>query len=173
MNAIPASMVVLLLALPSTLLAGDAEIKRDVKAKVEILNDATMKGEYGKIADLTHPKVLEIVGGREKMIALMEKTIQQLKGQGIEILSTKVAEPSDLVKQGEELYVVVSFELKMKLKDGKMTTFGYVIGVSNDQGKTWTFVNSSSNLEAIKQILPNLPAALKLPEPKKPILEKG
>jgi len=47
-----------------------------------------------------------------------------------------------------------------------------VIGVSSDQGKSWTFVNGDLDIKKVKQVLPNLPAQLRLPERQKPVFEK-
>jgi hypothetical protein len=51
----------------------DAEIKHIVMKKVIELNDAVMKEDLGKVADLTHPKVVELLGGRDKMIAGLQE----------------------------------------------------------------------------------------------------
>lgn len=172
MNMSRIAVLVLLFALPAVVSADDVEIKKVVKAKVEVLNEATVKGEFARIADLTHPKVVEIAGGREKMIALMEKSFKEMKEEGISVHSAKVGEPSDLARKGGDLYVVVPFDLTMKVEGGKITASGYVVGVSSDQGKVWTFVNSSSSPGAIKLILPDLPNSLELPEKRKPVFEK-
>jgi hypothetical protein len=47
-----------------------------------------------------------------------------------------------------------------------------VIGVSTNNGKSWTFVNGDLDIKKVKQLLPNLPESLKLPERQKPVIEK-
>lgn len=49
----------------------DVSLKNTAKAKVEELQNALIKQDFGKVADLTHPKVLEMAGGRNKMIAVI------------------------------------------------------------------------------------------------------
>ena len=44
--------------------ADDAEIKKTAKASAEACQNAFVKGEYDKFIDLTHPKIVEEVGGR-------------------------------------------------------------------------------------------------------------
>jgi hypothetical protein len=168
---------------PSTRAADDdaATVKKTVKQKVQEINDAIIKADFGTVADLTHPKVVQMMGGRDKMIATMQTGEKDMKSKGFAFLSTKVDDPSDTVWGGSaaatiagsaELYVTVPFELKMKTPDGKMTVKSFVIGFSTDKGKTWTFVNGDLDPKQIKDVLPNLPDRLKLPEKQKPVMEK-
>jgi hypothetical protein len=150
----------------------DAEIKQIVKTKVIELNDAVMKEDHGKVVDLTHPKVVKLSGGRDKMISAMTAGNKQMKAQGSAFHSCKVAEPTDLVSEGSELYVVVPFLLEMKVPDGKLLVQSFVIGISTDKGKSWTFVNGDIDRQKVKEVLPNLPDKLTLPEKKKPVFEK-
>jgi hypothetical protein len=165
------SAMILLLTLATCGPPNNAAIKLAAKAKVQILNDATIQGDYAKVADLIHPNAVAFQGGRANLIASVEKSMKDMKRDGIEIRSSQVGEPSEIVSNGEELFIVVPFDLTMKCRDGMMISYGYVIGVSPDQGRKWTFVSTSIG-EAIKKVLPNLPEALKLPEPKKPVIEK-
>jgi hypothetical protein len=95
-----------------------------------------------------------------------------MKEEGFAFLSSKVEDPADIVEQGPDLYVVVPFALEMKAPGGKVTSPGFVVGVSSDRGKSWAFVNNPKDPAALKQILPDLPDRLKLPERKKPTFEK-
>jgi hypothetical protein len=49
----------------------------------------------------------------------------------------------------------------------------YLIGVSADDGAHWTFIDGSGKAEERKKIVPDLPAALKLPRPQQPQYIKG
>jgi hypothetical protein len=139
-----------------------------VKTKVEEMNDAMIKEDFGKIADLTYPKVVELMGGRDKMISMMESGTKDMKSKGFTFKSCKVEDPSDPVKSGSDLFVVVPFQLEIKAPGGKLLAKSFVIGVSSDQGKNWGFVNGDLDGKKVKQVLPNLPEELKLPEREKP-----
>ncbi len=170
MNTRFAAVVMTLLALSSFALADDAALKKVVKDKVNAMNEATLKGDWAKLADLQHTRVLQGMGGRENMIVQTDKVMKKMK-EGIEIKSFKLGEPSAIVKQDTDLYVYVPNEMTTKLKGGRLISKSYVVGVSPDQGKTWTFVTSDSK-GSIRKIFPNLPDALKLPETKPPVAEK-
>ena len=144
-----------------------------VKGKAAEINNALIKGDYGKVADLTHPKVIEMAGGRQKMIAAMEAGTKEMKAKGLEISSCQIGVPSDPVKSESDLFVVVPFELEMKVPGGKARQGSFVIGVSGDMGKSWVFVNGDVDVNQLKQVLPTLPNGLKLPEKQKLVIEKG
>lgn len=152
--------------------ADDAAMKKIVKEKVEELNTALMKEDFGKVVDLTHARVVELMGGRDKVVSVMQAGIREMKSQGIGFKSLKVDDPSDIVPAGTELYAVVVFQFEMKVPGGKLTSKSFVIGVSPDAGKTWTFINGDIDVKQVKQVLPNLPDKLKLPDKQKPVFEK-
>ena len=152
--------------------AGKGDVKQRVKAKVEEINRALIKEDFSRVADLTYKGVVKLAGGRDKMIAIMKTGMKEMKSKGYAIRSVKVGNPSDPVSEGGESYVVVPIQLEMKAPGGKIHQKGFVIGVSRDKGKTWTFVNGDLGKQKVKQILPNLPDKLKLPKKQKPEFEK-
>lgn len=156
----------------SVLGADEVNFKQVVKGKVEEINQALIKEDFGKVADLTHPQVVRLMGGRDKMISVMEAGTKEMKAKGFAFRSVAVGNPSDPVAAGADLYAVIPFTLEMTAPGGKIVQKSFVIGVSSDQGKTWSFVNGDQEPKKIKQVLPNLPEKLKLPEQQKPIFMK-
>ena len=147
-------------------------LKEVVKEKVEALNKAVIKEEFGKVADLTHPRIVKMMGGREKMVVAMASGAKEMKSKGYTITAVTVANASEPVSAGSEVYAVVPFELEMTAPGGKLLQKSFVIGVSSDQGKSWVFVNGDVDPKTVKQVLPNLPEELKRPEKQKPVFKK-
>src|SRR5262245_45962480 len=83
----------------------DAELQKSAKAEADKIQTALVKGDYDTVANLTHPKLIEMMGGREKMLDLTAKGLGALKAQGIEIKSVKVLDPLPPVKSGKETYI--------------------------------------------------------------------
>lgn len=151
--------------------ADDAAMKKRVKAKVEELNTALLKEDFNKVVSLTHPKLVKIAGGKKALVESMESGTKSMTSKGISISSVETNEPSGIVKSTTEMYTVVPFTLKMTVPKGTMRVQSFVIGVSSDEAKTWTFVNGDVDDEALKQVLPDLPKDLKLPQKQKPQME--
>jgi hypothetical protein len=153
--------------------ADDASKSAVVKKAVEI-GEAIKKEDYAKVIDLTYPKVIELMGGREKMIATLETGMKQLKEQGFAFRSLEVGEPGEFLAEGKNTFVVVPTTTEMTVPGGKMTIKSYLLGISPDGGKAWTFVdgNGIGTPEKREMVLPKLPEKLELPEPQKPTLIK-
>lgn len=156
-------------------IAADAKPEEVAKTKADEVAQATVKGDYGKLADLTYPKIVEMAGGRDKMISVVATGVRNMKERGFEFRSAKVGEASPLVPGGGDLYTVVPFTLEMKVPGGKATMKSFLLGISGDKGKTWTFVDGSKigdDQKLTKKLLPNLPEKLKLPKKEKPVFHK-
>ena len=164
------AFLALCLAWPGT--AADAQITL-IKAKAEETSNALVQGDYGKMADLTHPKLVEQVGGRAKMISMIELGMKEMKAQGIEFKSATVEAPSAVVKEGGHLFSVVPFTLKMSVPGGAMSQKSYLIASSADGGKQWHFVDGSGvDDEKLKLMYGSVPLKLKLPAKVPPVIER-
>src|SRR5689334_13342092 len=58
---------------------GDEPRSAVVKKKAQEVGEALKKDDYAKVVDLTYPKVVEVIGGREKMIGALTDGMKQLK----------------------------------------------------------------------------------------------
>jgi len=155
--------------------ADDAEIKKTAKAKAEECQNALIKGDYEKFADLSHPKVVEAGGGRKKMIESLAAEMKKLKADGVVFKSATMADASDPIAVGKELYIAVPFTLEIKVPDGRVTTKSALVGISNDGGKTWTFFDANpgaNSRDMLKKSFPDLPDKLPLPKKEPPTFTK-
>src|SRR5262249_29054036 len=132
----------------------DAKLKRLLKAKVEEIHLALLKGDVARFVDHAHPEWVKKEGGQEKMIATLNRVAEDLKAGGFTFQALKVEEPREIVAAGARRFAVVPYVAQLKGMGGKVTQEGFVIGISGDQGKSWTFV--SGDPAKIKLLLPNL-----------------
>ncbi len=61
----------ILLVLCGITARADDEAKSAVKKKAQEVGESVIKGDYSKVVDLTYPKLVELMGGRDKMIDSM------------------------------------------------------------------------------------------------------
>jgi hypothetical protein len=152
--------------------AEDIDVKKVAKAKAEEVQTALVKGEFEKLVDLTHPKAVELLGGKEKMVAKMTKEIKEMETKGFGFKSVKISDPSDPVQMGKQLYLLVPFSLELKAPNARIITKSSLVGVSEDGGKTWVFVDITPGRDKIKEVLPNLPDSLVFPKAEPPTIIK-
>jgi hypothetical protein len=139
-----------------------------LKSQAEEISKTLVNGDYDRLADLTHPKVLEMTGGREKMISVSKEFMDASKKQGIEIVSTTVGEPNESVPVGNELFATVPFSIVLKTPKGNLKQQSMVVGISSDNGANWKFVNGI-NQEKFNEMFPEAAGKIKIPEQGAPV----
>jgi len=148
---------------------------RLIKETAERTNKALLAADYATVADLTHPKLVQAMGGRPKLIATIQSTVAQMKAQGITFKSASIDNPTDAIaaKNGH-LFAIVPFSISVALPFGVATQKSFLIANSIDQGRSWKFVDAGNvDPSTLKQVLPDLPPALKLPAKQDPTIERN
>jgi hypothetical protein len=139
---------------------------KQLHAQAEESSRAFMEGNYERLADFTHPKVVELMGGREKMAEFVRKGMADMKTQGFETLSyTPATEPTQVLREGGKLYAILPAKLRMRTPDGVVfVSESFMIALSNDDGKNWKFVSgATADATRLKLLMPEVADKLKLP----------
>ena len=100
--------------------------------------------------------------------------MMQIKGKGYSLTKYEVSEPGDFHTEGDNTFVVVPATMEMKFSAGKIRSKTFLLGISSDKGKSWTFLDGTGlhNKEFRDQVVPKMPVKLKLPERSKPEIIK-
>jgi len=134
------------------------------------MNDAFARKDYGRFADLTYPKVIEMAGGRDQMLKGITQQLKEMEAEGVVPLSSTTGSPTQFLHDSGSIYAVLPMTVKAKAKDGIFQSEGSMIGVSSDGGTNWTFIDSSGkDHRELKTLLPNVVDRLNLPAEKPPV----
>jgi hypothetical protein len=171
------SLALLALAVCAQLASADPQTERIRKLAAE--NSAALtSGNYARLVDLTYPKVVEMIGGRDKMIETLRRGSEDMKAHGSAILGTEVGEPKEVVTAGDKQFAIVPMTVRVQVPDGTLRSKGFLIAISEDRGKTWTFIDGAGvtkepgkEREKLAQVIPDLPTQLSLPAREPPELE--
>ena len=155
----------------TTLFAQD--FSENILQSATICMNATVEGDYETLLEYTYPSLVALLdnlaGGPGKGKEMIQQQLQSLQEEGVTIDSGTVGTPSAPVVAGKELMAVVPIAMYMSVNDMHFKQESYMIGVSSDGGKSWTFVNSSpDDGMMMKTLFPNWNPDLKLPEKKGP-----
>ena len=171
------SLLLIAIAASCQVASGDPQTEQIRKFAAED-SAALTSGNYARLVDLTYPKLVEIIGGRDKMIETLRRGTEDLKAQGSAILGAEVSEPKKVVTVGNSQFAIVPMIVRVKVSQGILRSNGYLIAVSENRGKTWTFIDGAGlhkaqagEREALERILPGFPAELSLPLWEPPVLE--
>jgi hypothetical protein len=144
----------------------------EIREQARQLSEAVARGDFETAADMTYPKVITLAGGRAKLIALMRAALESAAEEDMKILPGTIGEPSEAMTQGANMFVVVPITSEFATSKGKLVGKSYLLGVSSDKGRTWSFVQGGSfdDPKFRAQLLPTLPPGLTLPADEEPHL---
>lgn len=104
------------------------------------------------------------------MIASMTQEMKQMETEGVVLLSSTVAAPTQVLNDSGSIYAVLPTLSKVKAKGGVFQTDGSMIGISADSGANWTFLDTGGKDPGqLKILLPNVADKLNLPPEKDPV----
>lgn len=129
------------------------------------LSTAMQNKNFESTVKFTHPKIIEMLGGKEKYLEILKTGHEEMNKIGYSYESIVLGEPSEIVKAGDELHCLIPETITMKFAGGKIISKSSLLAVSKDKGKSWTFIETAMLQEDnIKTILPNYNPALKIPK---------
>jgi len=142
-----------------------ANVVRDANAMAALFNAADYKGFLKYI----HPVRIQAGGGEEKMISQLNALNEQLKSKQTVIKGTVFDQPSEIVRSKNELQCTISQHTELKPPKGTVITYTTIIAFSNDEGKTWKFVDANKlDITILRKMFPNLSSKITLPPWKQP-----
>lgn len=140
------------------------------------LHEATLESDDDVCLELTLPKLIAIVGGREKYLEVLHKGMREIHKAGLMIAGYTISDTIQLQRHVSEVYAVIPTVLTLTSENnGRVTMESYLIGFSSDSGKTWAYVNGSeqfSDRSKLKLLFPHMPNSFKLPESKPPVVQR-
>jgi hypothetical protein len=163
-------LLVFFLSLASLTLAADTA---PIRTGAVACANAMERGDFAAILDTSHPKVIQLGGGRENMLRQVQKAMGDMKQQGFIIHSITVGQPTEPVTANAQAFSTVPTTMKAGLPEIIVTSDSYLLAVSEDRGVTWSYIDGSIlTPDLMKQLFPDAPANFQLPAKKAPKVEK-
>jgi hypothetical protein len=135
--------------------------------------DGFIKGETEAILDAMYPRALELIGGREKMLATIKKGMKEMKAEGTTFHSFRVTAPDKLYRAKNDVLSIVPEVVVMRTAKGKLQQDSFLLGISSDKGRSWKFIDGAGiQKNDVRSIIPHFPDGLELPKLPPPRLVK-
>lgn len=145
----------------------------NLKKQADAMGAYFIRKDYPHYVKYINPKVIASLGGSDKMIGLLNQSMDAMKAQGINFKDLQIGEPSMIITTKTDLESVVPQTINLSVKEGRVQTMSYLVAVSSDNGDTWTFIDTSGKtLKDIQKIFPSLSNDLVIPAKEKPLLFK-
>lgn len=130
---------------------------------------ALLRKDFPAFVKYMHPKIIELAGGKEKLISRMDTMNITAAQFGAEIKKILIGNPSDIIHYKNELQATVPQTTEMASGFGNVTFETTLLAISQDEGRHWYFVDTSVyNAKDVKKAMPDLSPNLVIPPAKPP-----
>lgn len=160
-------LIYLLLLLPAHLFAQDTTAFKKQAARFV---EATFNNDHETVIELTYPALVELSGGRLLMQKLITDKIEALHKRGIKKFEGSVGSPGKFYHAGDQIHCLIPESVVFRMATGHYTGRSYILGISNDKGKTWSFLDvGSMPPNILYTLLPNFNKNLEIPASGQPM----
>lgn len=148
-----------------------ADTARDAcRVTAQACLDRAVAGDAEGAVDCIPDEVVAIEG-RQNLVAFMRQTLDEGKRQGVTIERLVVEAPSQMAMAEEagprgerRTFAILPKTLVLRVPGGTKEHKSFVIGVSEDDGRTWKFVEGAGlDASDVYEFFPNFPSSLELP----------
>jgi hypothetical protein len=148
------------------------EMSAVVKREAQACTKALLASDYDGIVRYTHPRIIAGMGGKEEMIALIKRGVAEMKTEGLAIEKATVTGAGEPKPVGDWLISLVSQELVMRVPKGRLQQDAVLLGISENLGKSWVFVDLGPQTKStFATLFPELDGKFPFPERKEPVFK--
>lgn len=151
-----------------------ANLTSAIKENAEACANALVSKDFDQVVRYTHPNVVKGMGGKEAMIRTLKMGMNQMSSQGISFHKVTIGSPETPVRVNGILLSKVSQRLYMQMPNGLLQVDSHLLGISEDDGSTWYFIDLGPITKAqLEQAFPSFGREVTLPPKTKPKFVEG
>ncbi|MEM1002894.1 MAG: hypothetical protein AAGH46_09620 [Bacteroidota bacterium] len=154
----------LIFVLTTTL--GWAQTKEEALRDAKITAQAAVENDLDLVLNHTLPTVVEMMGGIENAKNMIAQTFQSMEKQGFKILKSDIVSVSDIVQEQNQYRCYVENHIEMVTNDQGIFSKSYLLGVYNEDGNYWWFVEAKQlqTPSMAELIIPGYKTQLEIPQ---------
>lgn len=153
--------------------AASQEAVVTIKQEAQKCARALLAADYDSVVAYTHPRIVKAMGGKEAMLATLKQGMAQMKAGGASFLDVTIGQPSSPKRIGPWMTSIIPQHLVLKVPDGKLHSDSSLLGISEDEGRHWVFIDLGQvKKEQLDEMFPELAGKVTPPEKKPPVFKK-
>lgn len=130
---------------------------QDLNHQLGLMRKYFLEKNYNQYADFVYPKVYELLGGKSRMIQMTKSAVDKMEKDGFRFIDLKFRSPSGFITLKKQIQCTIIQEILMQTPKGKILSAYTLIGISENQGKNWKFIDTSGKTkEIMRQYFPYL-----------------
>ncbi len=136
-------------------------VQEDVRKMV----NAMYQSEPDVILSYTHPKIIDMLGGREKAKSMLESACADVKSMGMKVESMTFPVDPTFLDSYTNRYVIVPTLTIVSANGQRLESKNYQFGIQEIGTKGWKFVEGSRiNQQNVRTLFPDFPKSYEFPE---------
>ena len=144
-----------------------------VKQGADKYAHAILTGDFANAVALTQPHLVDLSGGKAKMISALTDQAAKFRDQNVGYDTITPGDPQSPQKIGAWTISLVPAQIVLKAPGGRLKAETFLLGMSDDDGKNWTYVSLSMTADQFFQVYPELKGKFAFPDKKAPVVEKN
>lgn len=150
----------------------DKAVKETLQKSADTMADLFMNGCFREYAEYIHPKIVQMMGGKDKMETFLKEQIRTMNGEGFVFKKVSIGPPGEVLVSQGELQTVIPQVIELANAEGILKTSSSLIAISTDQGKTWHFIDTGGkSLSELRKVFKSLRDDLVIPAKKPPVFQ--
>lgn len=155
--AIPATFYLVYNKAQFTVMPERSEIERTFSDDIASMGKCLAEGDYACITKLTHPAIVQSLGGTQKMDDMVKDAIVGMKKENIIFKSAQFSGIDQIETQGSNIQAIISQTLTFANNNQKGEEKQKMLAISEDKGKTWHYLSlQGMDRSQLKKIYPSL-----------------
>ena len=147
------------------------DVSATIKEQAGKCSKALLSGDFDTVVTYSHKRVIELMRGKEAMIATFKRNSEGMRAKGITLEEFTIGEPGKTQQIAEWLVALVPQRMLIKMPEGRFEQESSMLAISEDEGKNWTFVDAN-NRTKFEKVFPELTGKIELPTRKEPVEKK-
>lgn len=142
------------------------ELKGYALRDAKLTSEATLNMDFETVLKHTYPKIIEVMGGKEKALELIKTAFDGMKAQGMVFEKAEVKQVSSVVFEEKQYRCYIEGYNQIKMGDMRIKSKSFLLGIYDEIDKIWYFLEAEKlkNKELTNMILPNFITSLEIPE---------
>lgn len=135
-----------------------SEITKSIQGDLRKCMAAVYSADVDVVLTYSHPKIIDLMGGKEKAKEILTKTLTQLKESEMKVESLEFPEIPKYFDSKTNHFVIISTLTIISSKGQKVESLNFQLGIKAIGESKWTYIEGSRiNNENIKQLFPDFP----------------
>lgn len=151
--------------------AADSTAKANAEKQATKMATLLLKKDYKGFSAYTYHTIVKMMGGLDKMASYMQKSFKDMETEGYTIDTVTIKDCSNITHTATQLQCTLTEVIELSYTKGKLIQQSTLIGMSNNKGVNWTFIDThGASLAQLQKTVKELSNTLIIPEQPKPVL---